>query len=135
MSKLYNQYIYLKQENKEQFYLFKSGVFYIFLEEDARYISSLFHLKCIPLNENVVKCGFPVNSYSKYQKLFEENGLNIQIIDDHPEILPFSEDLITFVNQIKTMDFANVTPLEIYHLVLELKEKLKNEWFRRPKNL
>lgn len=127
MSKLYNQYVNLKQKDKSTLYLFKSGIFYIFLEEDARTISKIFHLKITPLNQDVVKCGFPVSAYSKYQKLFEEKKLNIQIIDEHQEILPFSEDLIHFVNQIKTIDFTKTTPMEIYHLVLELKEKLKNE--------
>lgn len=127
MSKLYKQYVYLKQQDKNVLYLFKSGIFYIFLEEDARYISNLFHLKCIPLNENVTKCGFPINSYSKYQRLFDEYHLNIQVIDEHKEFLPFSDELIEFVNKIKTMDFTNTTPLEVYNMVLKLKEKLKNE--------
>lgn len=127
MSKLYNQYLHLKQKDPNQFYLFKNGVFYIFLEEDARYISEHFHLKCTPLNQEITKCGFPVNSIDKYQNLFDQHHLKIQIIDPHPEILPFSEDIIQFIQKIKTLDFARVSPMEIYHLVLELKEKLTDE--------
>ena len=60
MSKLYNQYLKLKSDTKEKniIYLFKSGIFYICLDEDARKMSDIFDFKITPINEDVVKCGF-----------------------------------------------------------------------------
>ena len=41
MSKLYNNYLALKKENESTLFLFKSGIFYIFLDEDATKISNI----------------------------------------------------------------------------------------------
>ena len=56
MSKLYEKYKSLKENDNSKLYLFKSGIFYIFLEEDAKKMSSFFNLKLSKLNETVVKC-------------------------------------------------------------------------------
>ena len=66
MSKLYNQYINLKANNPEKYFLFKNGLFFIFLDDDAKLMSQLLNLKLSPLNANIVKCGFPENSLEKY---------------------------------------------------------------------
>lgn len=57
MSKLYEKYKVLKENNPEQLYLFKVGVFYIFLDEDAKMVSDALGLKCTHLNENIMKSG------------------------------------------------------------------------------
>ena len=62
MSKLFNNYILLKSQDCNKFYLFKSGIFYIFLDADARSMSQQFGFKLSNLNNSVVKCGFPTNS-------------------------------------------------------------------------
>lgn len=81
MSKLYEKYKLLKENNPEQLYLFKVGVFYIFLDEDAKKVSNKLGLKCTHLNENIMKCGFPVGSLEKYLHLFATKGWKIEIID------------------------------------------------------
>ena len=43
--KLYDKYKYLKKIDSNKNYLFKSGNFYIFLDEDAKVISSVTTLK------------------------------------------------------------------------------------------
>ena len=53
MSKLYERYNYLKRmeaNGEHTLYLFKSGIFFIFLQEDAKIASNLFHLKITQLN-------------------------------------------------------------------------------------
>ena len=50
MSKLYNNYLALKKENESTLFLFKSGIFYIFLDEDATKISNILGLKLTMLN-------------------------------------------------------------------------------------
>ena len=58
MSKLYERYNYLKRtdtDGEHTLYLFKSGIFFIFLQEDAKIASGLLHLKITQLNSEVVK--------------------------------------------------------------------------------
>ena len=62
MSKLYQKYQQLKKENPEKCYLFKSGIFYIFLEDDAKKLGPMLSLKITNLNDSVVKCGFPAET-------------------------------------------------------------------------
>lgn len=59
MSKLIKMYKNLKTQNSEKIYLFKSGIFYIFLDEDAREMSKALDFKLTNLNDEFVKCGFP----------------------------------------------------------------------------
>ena len=68
MSKLYLIYKKLKEINKTTIYLFKSGIFYIALSDDAIFLSSKFNLKLTNLNSTILKCWFPVSSIDKYIK-------------------------------------------------------------------
>ena len=81
MSKLFNLYKSLKQQDDKTLYLFKSGIFYIFIDNDAKIVNTLLNLKLTNLNTEVVKCGFPVNSLSKYLKLLKLSNYNIKIVD------------------------------------------------------
>ena len=81
MSKLLNIYTNLKEKDSSTLYLFKVGLFYNFLNNDAITISNLVHLKVTNLSPSIVKCGFPVNSLEKYLNLFNSLNLNIKIID------------------------------------------------------
>ena len=84
MSKLYEKYKTLKQEKSSQIlYLFRHGIFFIFLEDDARLVSQALGLKLGKLNDTVVKCGFPINSLDKYTVLLKNMGYTIEIIDNH----------------------------------------------------
>lgn len=82
MSKLYEKYLSLKKENNSKYYLFKSGIFYIFLDDDAKKISHILNLKLGNLNENILKCGFPVNSFQKYMSLLKNANCNVEIIEN-----------------------------------------------------
>lgn len=85
MSKLYNNYLYLKANEVDAsntLYLFKSGLFFIFLAEDAKKASTLLHLKLTYFAENVVKCGFPINSLEKYTNILKKSPYNFKIVDN-----------------------------------------------------
>lgn len=85
MSKLYDTYVYLKknEDNSDKtLYLFKSGIFFIFLGDDAKIASQLLNLKITYLTEEIVKCGFPVNSLEKYTNLLKVTPYKIKIIDN-----------------------------------------------------
>ena len=117
MSRLYKRYKNLK--NKEDIiYLFKVGMFYVILDDDAKIISKLLNLKLIPLNNEVNKCGFPINSLEKYEKILKENKVKYKIIEDYEE----NKDLNKFINKIKKYDINNITGIKALELVYELKE-------------
>ena len=54
MSKLYLEYKRKKDENKDKYYLFKSGLFYIFIDEDAKKINKITPLNITNLNNDIV---------------------------------------------------------------------------------
>ena len=117
MSKLYNRYKTLK--NKEDIvYIFKVGMFYVILDDDAKIISKLLNLKLIPLNSEVNKCGFPINSLKKYEKILKDNKIKYKIIEDYEE----NKDLNQFLNKIKKYDIDNMTGIKALELIYELKE-------------
>lgn len=83
MSKIYNKYIELKSESNYQentLYLFKSGLFFIFIDKDAQIISPILNLKLGMLNDTIVKCGFPVQSLQKYLNLMKNTPYHIEIV-------------------------------------------------------
>lgn len=82
MSKLYEKYLLLKSKNINTIYLFKNGIFYILLDNDARIMSTLLNLKLTNLNDTVVKCGFPVNNLDKYLTLIKNLGYDVCVIDN-----------------------------------------------------
>lgn len=81
MSKIYNKYLKLKEENSNQLYLFHSGKFYIFIDEDADFINQYVVLKKTKFTNEVLKCGFPDNRLEDYLRVFSNHGLNISIIE------------------------------------------------------
>lgn len=129
MSKLYQEYL-KKKENKDKYYLFKSGIFYIFLDEDAKNISKITTLSLTNLNKDIVKCGFPSNSLDKYIKIFNKLKLNIEIIDNVCFINnPSINNKI--IKKIKNIDINKLTPIESLTILNNFKEMLVNEWSRR----
>ena len=62
MGKLYTKYKSLKGKDTSMLYLFRSGIFYIGLDEDAKKLTETLGLKLTNFDGNTVKCGFPSNS-------------------------------------------------------------------------
>lgn len=132
-SKLYKKYLSLKIEDSSYFYLFKSGIFYIFISDDAKIISPILDLKLTNLNSVIMKCGFPVSSSEKYFKKMEELNLKVKIVTLKEDILncdfekyadtkEFSEIIESFLN-------VNIDSLSIpqaFDLLYDLQNKFKN---------
>lgn len=72
MSELYKKYMSLKMQDSEKLYLFKSGIFYIFIDEDAKLMSKKLNLKLSNLNPLILKCGFPISAFEKYIDLINK---------------------------------------------------------------
>lgn len=126
MSKMYKRYLELKQENSSKIYLFKSGIFYLFLAEDAKLMSSVLNLRLTNLNEVVLKCGFPVNNLNKYINIIKSLGYDVNIVDslvDKP--VPTKNYLVNSSMQdlINTLTSTNSNELSIkeaYSLIDDL---------------
>ena len=96
MSKLYKNYVALKVKDCSKYYLFKCGIFYIFLDDDARVMASALNLKLSNLTPTIVKCGFPVDSLDKYLLMLKNSEYKVHIVKDND-----------FVNSINAFDFIN----------------------------
>ncbi len=123
MSKLYERYLLLKKANPSMLYLFKNGIFYVFLDDDAKKMSSLLNLKLTNLNEKVLKCGFPINNLSKYSSLIKCAGYDVKIVDSSTEQTHSSaeyilnSDIKNFIKKIAEIDYNNLSIKEAYDFI------------------
>ena len=117
MSKLYNKYLQLKCEDSSYYYLFKSGIFYIFLDEDAKKMSEILNLKLSNLNENILKCGFPINSFQKYSNLLNNQNYKIKIINNSNLNLNNNKEIKDFLFKLSNCNPDNFSIKEIYDFV------------------
>lgn len=93
MGKLYSKYVQLKKENSDILYAFKSGVFYLFVDADAKIISPLLNLKLTKLNDTILKCGFPVSAQDKYFQLLNQIPYKVNIIEDLNKVSSSTNEL------------------------------------------
>ena len=117
--KIYDKYKELKEQNSSKMYLFRNGNFYIFLDKDADVINEYVVLKKTNFTKDVQKCGFPVNSKVAYLKVFQNHGLDIEII----EKVENQEN--NLLEQIKKTNIDEITPIEALNLLYDIKRKLR----------
>lgn len=128
LGKLYSKYTQLKKENPNILYVFKSGVFYIFIDEDAKKISQLLNLKLTKLNDSIFKCGFPISAQDKYFELLKQIPYEINIIENINNISSSTNSLITdnsIKNLVKKIQQINIDSLPLkdtYSLIKNIKE-------------
>lgn len=120
MSKLYTRYLEKKNIDKDKYYLFECGMFYIFIDDDAYKISKYVPFKITKLNENIVKCGFPKNSIDKYMEIFNNLELDIEIVNNN------DKDGVNnkIIKMIKDIDIDNISPLKAIEILYKFKELL-----------
>ena len=133
MSKLYKQYVSLKVKDSSKMYLFKCGIFYIFLDEDARIMSKFLDLKLTNLNSVVVKCAFPVDYSKKYFNLLKNSNYNIEVVyllEDNYACYNINEFLL-FQNYNKIVEnflkvkIDNLSISQAFDLLNNLQKKFK----------
>ncbi len=123
MSKLKDKYFECKKNDKEKVYLFDSGIFYLFLGEDAIKMSDIFNLKLTLFTSDLYKCGFPKSSLNKYNAMFKEKNLEIEIVEkDKPTYT--DEFYQNIVDKIKSIDLNSITPLDSMKLLKDIQDKL-----------
>jgi len=126
MSKIYNQYLVLKDEDKDKMYLFRCGNFYIFLNEDAYKINEVVSLKITYFANGAEKCGFPINRFDYYWHLFEEHNLPVELVGDREDdIEDYRWSKIKKILD-KTV-LEELTPLEAINQIARMKEIMNDE--------
>lgn len=127
MSKLQKLYDELKKKDKNQIYIFKVGIFYNILNEDAKVVNNAIGLKLTDLGPNIVKCGFPVSNLEKYTNLLKSKKIEFKVINT----LTSSNNQNTssygsIIKQIQNINLDNTTCKEAFDLLYNIQQKLKN---------
>lgn len=131
-SKLYNTYISLKIKSPYKKYLFKSGIFYIFIDDDAKELHKLLNLKLSNLNSEIVKCGFPINSLDKYMKLVNQYGYEVEIVNFSANSLFNYEEYLfqtkshKFLDKISHLEIDRLSISQTYDILEDLKAEANN---------
>lgn len=124
MSKLMKNYEKLKKQDASSIYLFRVGIFYNIINEDAKIINEKIGLKLTSLSPEIIKCGFPIASLQKYTSKFDELQIPYKVIDDTPKgINPNIYYKIT--NELKNIDINNLTGVDAINILNKLKQELK----------
>ncbi len=132
MSKLYNKYLILKAKYPDSFLLFNNGLFYIFLDEDAKIVSQNLGLKLTNLNGTIVKCGFPVDQISKYNNILKAFNINFKIIENDFTVIDDSTDYLNnnifkkVIDKIENIDLDSTSPIKALNILTEFKEIIES---------
>lgn len=131
MSKIIDKYESLKRENSNKIYLFKSGIFYIFLNDDAKIINEKLGLKIVDFGLSSIKCGFPSNNLEKYMIKLKQKNIDYQIIDESKKIENKTDYLnnLTCTNilkEIKEINLNETTFKDAFEKLLDYQTKLKS---------
>ena len=129
MSKLLNQYNELKKNDASSVYLFRVGIFYNILNEDAKLINEKLGLKITDLGPSIFKCGYPVSQLDKYIILLNKMKIKYKIIDNLPNsnISEYMKnvEIKKILNKIDGLDMNNTTFQQAFNILLDLQNKIK----------
>lgn len=132
MSKLYKKYVLSKINNSNKIYLFECGIFYLFIDEDARIMSDVLKLKLTPLNSIIMKCGFPIKSADKYLHILKNLNYDIEIIPSDERSSPttihnylINQNLHVILEDFLNVNINDLSISEAFDLLRELQNKFK----------
>ena len=129
MSKLLKQYEQLKKDDASCIYLFRVGIFYNILNEDAKIINEKLGLKITDLGPSIFKCGFPVSQLDKYIILLNKMKIKYKIIDNLPNTnlndYMKNVEIKKILNKIDGLDMNNTTFQQAFNILLDLQKKIK----------
>ena len=126
MSKLQKQYEELKKKDNNKIYLFKVGIFYNILNEDAKTVNKAIGLKLTDLGPNLIKCGFPVSNLEKYTNLLRSKSIKYEVISAPTSSNNQNTSYSCIINKIKKIDMDNTTYKQAFDLLYNIQQKLNN---------
>ncbi len=123
------QYNELKKEDASSIYLFRVGIFYNILNEDAKLINEKLGLKITDLGPSIFKCGFPVSQLDKYIILLKNLKIKYKVIDNLPNsnVNDYMKniEIKKILNKIADLDMNNTTFQQSFNILLDIKNKLE----------
>ena len=131
MSKLYECYLDLKANevnSDNTLYIFKSGIFFIFLDNDAQIAAKLLNLKITFLTEDVIKCGFPINALKKYTNILKRTSYNFKIVDNIKNLsysikdYELDQDTKELLSKIASIETNSLSVKEAYDFIDIIKD-------------
>ena len=131
MSKLYTKYLELKKNDNNNIYLFRSGIFFLVLQEDASLLSKELNLKIGNFTKDIIKCGFPVSREEHYFRILEAKDIPFKVIDDSYGVIENYSDYInnnklkSIVDKILDIDFDNISFKDAYEILFNTSNSLK----------
>lgn len=130
MSKLIKNLKELKKLDASSIYIFRVGIFYNILNEDAKIVNEKLGLKLTSLSPEIIKCGFPISSLDKYTKKLDELQIQYKIIDNLPNnsnVTDYSNniEIKKILNKITEIDMNNTTFQQSFNILLDIQNKLK----------
>lgn len=125
MSKLLKQYEELKKKDPNKIYVFKVGIFYNILNEDARLVSKEIGLKITDLSPEIIKCGFPVATLEKYTNLLKERDIKFEVISNQTSSNQ-NTSYAKIIQKIQNIDLDNTTCKEAFDILYMIQQNLKN---------
>lgn len=120
-----SQYEELKNKNSEKIYIFKVGIFYNILNEDARIVSNEIGLKLTDLSPEIIKCGFPISKLDKYTQLLDSHNLKYKLVSAHTSSNQ-STSYNNIIKKIENIDINNTTCKEAFDILYNIQQNLKN---------
>lgn len=125
MSKLLKQYEELKKKDPDRIYIFRVGIFYNILNEDARLVSKEIGLKITDLSPEIIKCGFPVATLEKYTNLLSEHNIKFEVISNQTSSNQ-NTSYAKIIQKIQNIDLDNTTCKEAFDILYMIQQNLKN---------
>lgn len=125
MSKLLSNYNELKKKDASTIYMFRVGIFYNILNEDAKLLNKELGLKITSLSPEIIKCGFPINSLNKYIEKLNKKQLKYEIIDTAPKDMNI-DSYYKIINKIRKIDIDHINGIQALNILSELKKEVEN---------
>ena len=129
MSKLLNHFNELKKQAASSIYIFRVGIFYNILNEDAHTLNEKLGLKLTSLSPEITKCGFPISSLDKYTQKLDKMQIKYSIIDNLTDITitDYSNNIEfkKIIKKIKSIDIDNTNPIDALNILNDLKNKIE----------
>ena len=121
---------FLKEKDASSIYIFRIGIFYNILNEDAKIINEKLGLKITSLSPEIIKCGFPISSLEKYTRKLDNLQLQYKVIDDLPQntnIVDYTNnvEIKKILKKITELDINNTTFQQSFNILLDIQNKLK----------
>lgn len=130
MSKSLNQFNDLKKQDASSIYIFRVGIFYNILNEDAHILNEKLGLKITNLSPDIEKCGFPINSLSKYKSKLDNFNIKYVIVDEIPKstITEYYNniEIKKIINKIRDLDINNISTIDALNILNDVHQKLRN---------